>query len=366
MRLLLINTTCGSGSTGRICLDIAREYEKIGYEVRIAYGREPVADISKQYAVRIGNDFDFKLHAALSRFFDNQGLNSKYTTMKFLEWAENFNPDIVWLHNIHGYYLNYIELFNWIKSRHNMKTIWTLHDCWAFTGHCSYFTMAKCDKWMTGCKGCNHKDLYPRSFLLSCSENNYLLKKKSFTGVDCMQIITPSQWLADLVKKSFLQEYEVIVNHNRIDKSVFCYKDSDFRERYGLVGKKIILGVADGFGKRKGLLDFIMLSKMLPSDYTIVLVGLSDKEFKLIPSNIVGIKRTRNVSELVNIYSAADVFVNATYEDNYPTTNLEAQACGTPCLTYRSGGSPESVPFNNIIDTGDINTLYEKIISITS
>lgn len=364
MRLLLINTTCGIGSTGRICLEIAREYEEKGYEVKIAYGREPIDDTSKKYAVRIGNDFEMKIHGALSRIFDNQGLNSRSATKRFLEWADTFDPDIVWLHNIHGYYLNYIELFNWIKNRHSMKVIWTLHDCWAFTGHCSYFTMVKCDGWKKGCTICKHKDLYPRSVFLSCSEQNYTKKKESFTGVACMHIITPSQWLSDLVKKSFLKEYEVEVRHNTIDESVFQYTESDFREKYSLEGKKIILGVADEFGKRKGLDDFIELSKILPKDYVIVLVGLSDKEMEKIPSCIVGIKRTRNVDELVKIYSAADVYVNATYEDNYPTTNLEAQACGTPCLTYRSGGSPESVPPENVVEVGDLDQLRYKIVDL--
>jgi glycosyltransferase involved in cell wall biosynthesis len=243
--------------------------------------------------------------------------------------------------------------------------VWTLHDCWAFTGHCSYFDYVNCDKWGTGCFNCQQKHGYPKSILFDNSKRNYLKKKAAFIGVKDMTIVTPSQWLADLVKQSFLKEYEVKVINNGIDTSVFKPKDSDFKERNNLQDKKIILGVASVWSARKGLKDFIKLASEIKENYSIVLVGLDDKN-KDLPNNIVAIGKTNNVQELAEIYSAADVFVNTTYEDNFPTVNLEALACGTPVITYKTGGSVEAVTESCglIVEQGNITTLKESIENI--
>ena len=366
MRVLFVNSVCGIGSTGRICADLAGEYASLGYEVKIAYGRDgTVPDTCRQYAVRIGNDLDVRLHGIKSQLLDEHGLGSAGATEKFLKWADEYDPDILWMHNIHGYYINYELLFDWIKKRPNMEVKWTLHDCWAFTGHCSYFTIAKCDKWKTQCEHCPQPKKYPARLLFDNSRRNYARKKKAFCGVRNLKIITPSKWLAGLVKESFLSEYPVEVVYNTINRDVFKPTASDFRERRGLEDKKIILGVASPWDERKGLEAFLWLSGRLDDSYRIVLVGLSRDQIKKIPSDIIGIERTDNVRELVSIYTAADVFVNPTHEDNYPTTNLEAAACGTPVVTYHVGGSPESVLPENVVEENDLEGLLARILFLT-
>ncbi len=263
MRVLMINVVCGIRSTGRICTDLAAEMEAEGHEVKIAYGRETVPEQYQKYAVRIGNNLDVDIHGVKSRLLDKHGLGSKHATKKFLKWADKYDPDLIWLHNIHGYYINYELLFDWIKNRPDMQVRWTLHDCWAFTGHCTHFTVAKCDQWKTGCLHCPEKKRYPASLFLDNSKNNYSRKRNAFTGVKNLSIITPSKWLADLVKQSFLKDYPVEVHYNTIDTSVFKPTPSDFRKRYGLTDKKIVLGVASTWDDRKGLDDFIQLSEML-------------------------------------------------------------------------------------------------------
>ena len=364
MKILLINAVCGIGSTGKICADLAEYLEKCGNEVKIAYGRYSyVPEKYQKYAVQIGTPFSIKINALKARLFDNEGLNAKKATKSFLRWADDFNPDLLWIHNLHGYYINYELLFRWIKTRPQMQVRWTLHDCWAFTGHCSHFTMAKCDKWKTGCSNCPQHEEYPKSFF-DRSKKMYELKKKSFTGVQNLTIITPSQWLSDLVKQSFLKEYPVKVINNGIDLSVFKPTESNFKERYSISKDKyILLGVAFDWGPRKGLDVFIELSKCLPDEFQIVLVGTNTRIDKLLPSNIISIHRTKNPAELAEIYTASDLFVNPTREDNFPTVNLESLACGTPVLTYKTGGSPECLneTCGSVVECDDIDALEREI-----
>lgn len=361
MKVLFINTVCGIGSTGKICAELADKLEKEGHEVKIAYGREPVPEKYRHNAVRIGHDWDARFHGVRTRLLDEHGFGSKSVTKEFLEWAEEYNPELVWLHNLHGYYINVEMLFEWIKSRPQMQVKWTLHDCWSFTGHCAFFTMAGCNQWKEQCRQCSQKKTYPSSVLKDNCEDNYNRKKSAFTGVTNMTITTPSQWLADLVKESFLKEYPVEVCYNTINTEIFRPTQGDFRQKHALQNKKIILGVANIWDERKGLNDFIKLAELLDDRYAIVLVGLTEKQVMQLPDTILGIMKTNNAQELAEIYTTADVFVNTTYEDNYPTVNLEAQACGTPVITYRTGGSVESVPAENVVEVGDIVGIVEKI-----
>ena len=358
MRVLQINSVCGIRSTGRICTDLADVLLQDGHECKIAYGRESVPEKYRKIAVRIGNDLDAKMHALQSRIFDNAGFGSRLATEKFIEWVKEYNPDIIHLHNIHGYYINIEVLFKYLAES-NKPVIWTLHDCWAFTGHCAYFSYVKCDKWKTGCFNCPQKKRYPLSLLWDASKQNWQKKKALFTSVKNMTLVTPSKWLANEVKKSFLSNYPMNVIANGIDLDVFKPTPSDFKEKNGLVCKKIILGVASSWSECKGLKDFIELSKILDEKYKIVLVGLSGNQIKELPENVMAISRTNNVKELAEIYTAADIFFNPTYEDNFPTVNLEAQACGTPVITYRTGGSVESVPEKNVVEQG----LYKDVLS---
>jgi len=339
LKVLQINTVCGVGSVGRIVRQIHEALQEKGHESYIAYGRKP---LGCDGAIRIGGDLDVYFHVFLTRVFDLHGFGSKKATKKFLKIVEEINPDIIHLHNIHGYYLNIEVLFDFLKS-FDKPVVWTLHDCWAFTGHCSHFTYAKCERWKTGCYSCPEKKSYPRSVIFDNSKSNYARKKKAFTGAKNMTLVTPSQWLAGLVKESFLRDYPVQVIPNGIDTEVFKPTPSDFKKRYGLDGKFLILGVANVWEKRKGFDYFLDLSKYLSDDEIIVLVGLSDERIKNLPNNIIGIKRTNSAKELAEIYTAADVFFNPTLEDNYPTVNLEAQACGTYVITFDSGGAKETI-----------------------
>ena len=364
MRILFINSVCGIRSTGRIVTDLAEKYLAQGHEVRIAYGRESVPDKYRTIAYRIGTEPEVRRNGLTARLLDNEGFNGARATDRFLQWAEAYDPDVLWLHNIHGYYIQVERLFRWIKSRPHMAVRWTLHDCWAFTGHCAHFAYVGCDKWQTGCQSCPQKNEYPKAMLWDHSVENYRRKREAFCGVQNMTLIVPSEWLAGLVRQSFLRAYPVEVVYNTIDTTVFRPTPGDFRAKYGLEQKKIVLGVATAWGERKGLSDFMKLPALLGADYAVVLVGLTPDQLKRLPPDLTGIERTNTASQLAEIYTAADVFVNLTYEDTYPTVNLEAQACGTPCLTYRTGGSVESMPPENVVAQGDLNAMEARIRAV--
>ena len=361
MRILMINVVCGIRSTGRICTDLAAALEAHGHEVKIAYGREEVPEKFQKYAVRIGTDLDVRLHGLKARLLDGCGFGSKKATERFVEWIKEYDPDVIHLHNIHGYYINIEILFDYLRTCEK-KIIWTLHDCWAFTGHAAYCEAAGCEKWINGCFNCPKKGDYPKSYIDN-SKNNWIKKMQLFTGIEALQIVTPSMWLSDMVKESILSEYPVTVIHNGIDTSVFKPTKSEIRNKLGLKGKKIVLGVAALWEPRKGLNDFYRLSKMLSDKFCIILVGLSKNQIARLPKKIIGIERTNSAEELAELYSEADVYVNPTYEDNYPTTNLEAIACKTPVVTYDTGGSAESAAlFGGVVKKGDIDGLYKSVM----
>lgn len=361
MKILMINVVCGIRSTGRICTDLATALEAQGHEVKIAYGRENVPEQFQKYAVRIGSDLDVKLHGVKARLLDGAGFGSRAATERFIKWVKEYDPDVIHLHNIHGYYLNVEVLFKYLKTC-GKKIIWTLHDCWAFTGHCVYFDYVGCDKWKTGCNQCRQKSEYPVRIGPDMSKQHYNLKRDLFTGVKDMTLVTPSQWLADLISESYMSEYQTKVIYNGVDTKTFKPMESNVKEKYNCQNKKIILGVAAVWDKRKGLDSFIKLSKRLDASYQIILVGLTKEQIEQLPSNIIGIERTSSIQELAELYSAAYVFVNPTLEDNYPTTNIEAIACGTPVITYEAGGSPESARMYGVsVSKNDIEALSDAV-----
>lgn len=363
MKVLQINSVCGTGSTGRITTDIHHMLIERGYKSYIAYGRG--VPYNCDTAIRIGTKHALYTHVALTRIFDKHGFGSKKATKEFIEEIKSINPDLIHLHNIHGYYINIEILLNYLKES-SKPVIWTLHDCWAFTGHCAYFDYIGCNKWESSCYDCPQKKNYPSSMFLDNSKTNFLRKKQLFSGIKNMTIVTPSNWLATLVKHSFLGEYPVKVINNGIDLNIFKPMVSNFRERHGLQNKFIILGVANIWDERKGFKYFIELSRKLESDESIILVGLKKKQIRKLPSNMIGICRTSDVKELAKIYTTADVFVNPTLEDNFPTTNLEALACGTPVITFNTGGSAESVNRNCgfIVEKGNIDELLRRVREI--
>ena len=363
MKILMINVSCGIESTGRICTDLAMELKKQGHIVKIAYGRGIVPEQYQDFAIRVGNDIDVYMHALRARLFDEMGFGSVRVTKRFIKWIEEYDPDIIHLHNLHGYYINIKILFEYLQNS-RAKIIWTLHDCWSFTGHCAYFDYVGCDKWKNECKKCSQRKEYPKRWIIDHSKQNYELKKRLFTNIKDLIFVTPSYWLAGLLKESFLSEYPVKVIHNGIDTSIFKPTQSNIKEQLGIKDKKIVLGVASVWDRRKGLDTFLELAKKIDDSYKIVLVGLNETQIKNLPSNIIGIQRTNNIQELVELYSAADMFVNPTLEDNYPTTNLEAIACGTPVITFNTGGSPEAINSENghIVDQGKLNDIIKLLL----
>lgn len=364
MKVLMINVVCGIRSTGRICTDLAVELEKQGHEVKIAYGRENVPKQFQKYAVRIGTDLDVKLHGIKARLLDGAGFGSKNATVKFIRWIKEYDPDVIHLNNIHGYYINIEVLFKYLRIC-GKKIIWTLHDCWSFTGHSAYCDAVQCERWVQGCYKCPQRKEYPKS-IIDASRGNWIKKKKIFSDIPNMTIITPSNWLAELVKKSFLGKYPVEVIHNGIDTNQFKPLKNDFREVYHLEDKFIVLGIATVWNDMKGYSDFIKLASMLDDFYKIVMVGLTEEQIEKLPVNILGIKRTASVKELTYIYSAADIFLNLSYCENYPTVNLEAKACGLQVITYDAGGSCESAGENCIIvEKGNVSEIAEKIQHIS-
>lgn len=349
MKILQINSVSGIGSTGKIVTDISKVVQKKGHECLIAYGRDNKT-IDGVNNIRIGNKIDVYIHTLYSRITDKTGFASKRVTKTFINNVDTFyKPDIIHLHNIHGYYINIEILFNYLKFR-NIPVVWTLHDCWAFTGHCAYNDYIHCELWKTHCTNiCPQQRSYPKSLFISNAEINYKKKKELFTSINNLTIVTPSKWLSNLVKKSFFKEYSTRVINNGINLDIFRETQSDFRKKMKLGSKYIILGVANIWDKRKGFNDFIKLSEMIDDQCHIVLVGISDRQVRSIKNirNITGIKKTTNAKELAGLYSTADVFFNPTYEDNFPTVNLEALACGTPVITYDTGGSPECIQNEN-------------------
>ena len=303
-----------------------------------------------------------KLNALKARICGNYGFNALLSTQSLLNHLDKIQPDIVHIHNIHSHDCNFKVLFEYLRMK-QIKVFYTFHDCWAFTGYCMYFDAVNCNKWKTCCHECPQRRKF--SWFFDKSEQLYNMKKLSFAGLDST-IITPSEWLANLTKDSFLKGCQVKTINNGIDLSVFKPAESDFRQRYNIEGKFVILGVASIWEKRKGLDTFIRLSKQLSDDFSIVLVGTTKKIDKFLPNNIISIHRTESQTQLAEIYSAVDVLVNPTMEENFPTVNIESIACGTPVITYNTGGSAEMLNEHCgiVIKKGDYKSLMSEIISL--
>lgn len=362
MSIFQINS-CNVGSTGGIMLSIARAARLAGLSVTTccAYSRTNLPKCD-EYSLLIGNRFSRNVHLFAGIFLGISNCMSFFSTLFFLRKIKKQHCTIIHLHNLHNCYINLPLLFHFIK-KHHISIIWTLHDCWAFTGRCPYFVMMKCDDWKTCCHNCHFpKKSYPQSYV-DVTRMMWKLKRKWFTGIENCTIVTPSQWLADLVKQSYLKDYPVKVINNGIDLSVFKPTKSNFCKKQGLTGKKIVLGVAFGWGVRKGLDVFIELSRRLSDDYRIILVGTDDKIDKLLPSNIISIHRTKNQRELAEIYTVADVFANPTREEVLGLVNVESLACGTPVVTFKTGGSPECIDetCGSVVDCDDIDAMEFEI-----
>jgi putative colanic acid biosynthesis glycosyltransferase len=357
-----INVVVNYGSTGRIAEEIGQQVIAKGWISYIAYGRKE--GLSTSNLIRIGSDLSIKIHGFKTRIFDRHGFGSECATRQLIERIKEIKPDIIHLHNLHGYYINIDILFNYL-SMAKIPLVWTLHDCWPFTGHCSHFDFIDCNKWETGCYSCPQKNEYPASFWLDNSKQNYFDKQKLFNSVSNLTIVPVSAWLSNLIDKSFLKNFPRQLIYNGINLTTFSPQGNTKKVRHSLgVGNRfMVLGVASVWGERKGLTDFIKLSKKMDQQTVIVLVGLNRKQLKDLPSNIIGLPRTESVSQLAEIYSASDLFLNLTFEDNFPTTNLESLACGTPILTYNTGGSIEAISSDTgfIVEPGDLPAVIAAI-----
>lgn len=355
--LLQIGASCNWGAPGKIAEQIGLTALRHGWNCYMAHGVR-YYNPTQLDSIPVVNSFQEKMHGIKSLLCDAHGLGSFFETKSFLNKIDKIKPDIIHLHNLHGYYINYKVLFEYLQHR-DIPVVWTLHDCWPVTGHCCYFDSINCQKWMTECDNCPLLKSYPKSLFFDRSKVNFYLKKSLFTSIKRMIVVPVSQWLGNIISQSFLRDYPMHVIRNGIDIDVFCPSESFKKE-----SKKKILGVASPWSKRKGLDDFIALSKN--EDYEITLVGINEEQMKLLPSNIIAVKRTNNQQELAKLYSEADVFVNPTYSDNFPTTNIEALACGTPVVTYETGGSPEAIDdvTGLVVEKGNLKALICAIDKI--
>lgn len=345
-KLIQINTVC-NGSTGNIMRQIQIEAQSQGYETISFYGRRKgYADLPCE---KFGSFVGFWSHVIWNTITDKQGLFSCFFTKKMIKRLKEEGPDIIHLHNLHGYYLNYPLLFQYLREEFKGKIVWTFHDCWPVTGHCPYFVLAKCDKWRTMCSKCPNKGYYPISWFMDSSESNYKLKKKLFSGFENMTIVCPSGWMQDIVKQSFLKEIKSVIISNGIDLDVFYPRKTEVSLRkYNIPkDKKVILGVASIWEERKGLEVFINLAKELDENYVIVLVGLNKAQKRKMLFNMIGIERTENKDELAEIYSRADLFLNPSEEESFSLVTIEAMACGTPVLALDSSAVKELVDDEN-------------------
>lgn len=372
MKILQVNTVIRGSSVGRIMADLYEVIKESGNEARVAVGREPWPEGYE--GILIGNKGDFYRHVMKNFLQGEAGFGSEAVTRNFLAWVDREKPDLIHLHNIHGFYLQVEMLFEYIKKK-DIPVVWTLHDCWSFTGHCAYYDYAACDKWKTGCNTCiHHARVYPYALFKDNTIDSYARKRKAFCGVKNLTIVTPSQWLKRQVEQSFLKEYPVRVIPNGIDLEVFSVGDAVAKtvpagtKKAGESSAKTILGVANIWEIRKGLVYFEKLAQDLPDEYCIRLIGVNKKQKKEFQkkygNKVIAEERTSSPEELADAYRNASVYVNATLEDNFPTTNLEALACGTPVVTYATGGSGEAVSEDTgiVVQRANYDALKEAVV----
>ncbi len=358
MKILQINSVYGIRSTGRIAYELAMLQQKNGMEPYIVSG-EGTSD-SPNVHIMSGKLY-LKANVLKTRLFGKHGFYSKLATRRMLKFVDKVSPDVIHLHNIHGHYFNVKMIFEYIQ-KHNIPVVWTLHDCWAFTGHCPHFDYIGCDKWKSGCGNCPQRRGYPGSWFFDRSKGNFALKKKIFTATQKMHIVTPSNWLSSLARESFLGKYPVTTINNGLDTEVFRPRESDFKKKYGLEDKFVILGIVSNLNSTKGGQYFLELAKMLKDDEHIVILSL-DRDFDLLPSNITAIKRTDSMQEMAEVYSGADVFVNPTLQETFSMINVEALSCGLPVVTFKTGGCVETLTQDcgTSVTKGDAKGLYEGI-----
>ena len=361
MKILQINTVYkNGGSTGRIVYDLQRIHEQVGIASYIAYGYKTTENIGEN-TICLQGWWRRKWNILKTRLFAQHGFYNITETNRLINYMDVIKPDIIHLHNIHNHYVNVKMLFDYIKQ-YKIPVVWTFHDCWPFTGWCSHFDYAQCNKWKTECHHCPCKHDYPFTWFFDRSDKNYKNKREAFCKVDKMVLVTPSEWLSKFIDSSFLKEYSVAVINNGTDTNVFHPASTSLKAKLGINEKKMILAIAAKLAYKKGGDYLLQIPNKLNDDEVLVLLGLTNKQVKSLPKDrCIGIAYTNSIQELAEYYSAADVFINPTLEDNFPTTNIEALACGTPIVTFRTGGSVEVIDENTglIVEQGDLNGLLD-------
>ena len=364
--LVLLNVAVNWGSTGKIAEGIGELAISNGWNVYIAHGaryKNPTILTS----IQVSNCVEEALHYFDSALFDAQGLGSKYATKKFIKKLDAIHPDLVHIHNIHGCFINYPLLFQYLKEN-DIPVVWTLHDCWAMTGHCVHFERTHCERWKTQCGHCPQIHDFPASYLFDRSGRNHALKKELFTALNRMRITTVSTWLENVASQSYLKKFPIDTVPNGIDTSLFVKTEGHIRDKFQIGDKKLLIAVAYGFEGRKGINDYVALSKVLPSDYQLLLVGANDKDRRMLPDNVIAIGRTRGIAELAAYYSTADVLLSLSYEETFGLTIIEAMACGTPAIVYDNTAQPELITpeTGRVVPTGNISLLKDTIIAMCS
>lgn len=362
-KLLQITAAYNCGAPGKIVEQIGLLAKNKGWEVYAVHGVRH-SNPSQLITLSKATPMQERFHALMSYTLDGHGLGSYFYTKKVIKKIEEFNPDIIHLHNLHGYYINYPILFQYFKKV-DKPIVWTFHDFWPITGHCVHFDYNKCDRWKTGCHHCGYHKEYPFSFI-DCSSRNYKLKRNLFTGLSDVTLIPVSNWVGSLLSQSFLKEYPIQVIHNGVDTKVFYPKQTEIRKKMGLEGKFVLLGVSSPWSEMKGFADYVELNSKLPNDYSIVMVGLTQKQISDLPEGIVGIERTQNQDELVEYYSMADVVLNLSYQETFGMTTVEGMSCGTPSIVYDKTASPELVTPETgiVVELKDFDGLMRAIFLI--
>lgn len=361
MKILQINACYGYLSTGIIIEDLEKEIYKSEGVCYVAYQtavKEPVCGF------RIGNKFDRYIHGIHSRIFGKQGYRSNRATKKLLKWIVSVNPDIIHLHNLHSNYLNFNMLCDYIAEK-NIKTVYTFHDCWAFTGKCSHYASASCDKWQTSCGNCPQLKNEVPSLIFDNTGKVLKDRTQHLNKIPDLTIVPCSFWMEEQIKKSLLKPKRIVTLYNGTDTNMFRPHSNSFRKDYKLDDKFLILGFANKWSNTKNIEGVKFISGNLADDEIIVIVGCNEKQKELFSKfkNIVPVGYIGDRQLLSDIYSSADVFVNLTYEDTLPTVNMESICSKTPVITFNSCGSPELVSSSTgiVVDKGDFEGILNAI-----
>ena len=345
-KVLYINSVCGFGSTGRIVADLTKTDD---YESLVCFGRKK--DFANVNSFQFANFFDNAFGAIRTILFDNNLNICTNATRRLIKKIKEYNPDIIHLHNIHGYYVNVEMLINFLKE-YGKPVVWTFHDCWPFTGYCSDAYYVNCEKYQKECVNCDHWFAYPFSLFKQNVTKDFNRKKELFRGFDNLTIVTPSKWLGGICNLSFLRNMNTVTVNNGIDLN-------DFKPSKAKNNKFTVLAVASFWTKDKGSEDLNKLVKLLDKDIEVVVVGNGSDKI----DGVKAISHTNNKAELVDLYSSAHVLVNPTLDDNFPSVNIESIACGTPVITYRTGGSPEIIDGKTgvVVDKGNYKAMAEVV-----